>query len=96
MKSSNIQNVALFLRGISLLLFSCDAYASVQSSLQAVQSQLVGTFLPLAAVCGLIIAGFSFVMGHPNARQKFMLAIAGAIIGFGAESIVALIRSLIH
>ena len=70
------------------------AFASVESSLQAVQSKLVGTLLPLAAICGLVVAGFSFVMGHANARQH--LAIAGAIIGFGAESIISLIRGLIH
>jgi type IV secretory pathway VirB2 component (pilin) len=72
------------------------AQASVEGSLLAVQAKLVGTILPLAAICGLIVAGFSFVAGHPNARQHLSLAIMGAIIGFGAESIVALIRSLIQ
>ena len=72
------------------------AHASVESSLLAVQAKLVGTILPLAAICGLVVAGFSFVAGHPNARQHLTLAIMGAIIGFGAESIVALIRSLIQ
>ena len=72
------------------------AFASVESSLQAVQSKLVGTLLPLAAICGLVVAGFSFVMGHANARQHLVYAIAGAIIGFGAESIISLIRGLIH
>ena len=72
------------------------AFASVESSLSAVQAKLVGTILPLAAICGLVMAGFSFVLGHQNARQHLVLAIVGAIVGFGAESIVALIRSLIH
>ena len=72
------------------------AFASVESSLQAVQSKLVGTLLPRAAICGLVVAGFSFVMGHANARQHLVYAIAGAIIGFGAESIISLIRGLIH
>lgn len=72
------------------------AFASVEGSLQAIQQKMVGTFLPLAAICGLIMAGFSFVMGSPSARQHLMLAIFGACIGFGAESIVNLIRSLVH
>ncbi|MDR3608453.1 MAG: TrbC/VirB2 family protein [Oligoflexia bacterium] len=71
------------------------AAASVEGSLYAVQTKLVGTILPLAAICGLVVAGFSFVAGHANARQHLTLAIMGAIIGFGAESIVSMIRSLI-
>jgi type IV secretory pathway VirB2 component (pilin) len=71
------------------------AVASVEGSLYAVQTKLVGTILPLAAICGLVVAGFSFVAGHANARQHLTLAIMGAIIGFGAESIVSMIRSLI-
>lgn len=81
---------------LALLLAPMIAFASVESSLQAVQSKLVGTLLPLAAICGLVIAGFSFVMGHANARQHLFYAIVGAIIGFGSESIIALIRGLIH
>jgi len=72
------------------------AFGSVESSLMAVQARLVGTILPLAAICGLVVAGFSFVAGHPNARSHLSLAIIGAVVGFGAESIVALIRSLIQ
>ncbi len=72
------------------------ALGSVESSLQAVQDKLVGTLLPLGAMCGLAVAGLSFVAGHPNARQHLFYAVVGAIVGFGAESIVSLIRSLIH
>ncbi len=72
------------------------AHASVESSLQAVQSKLVGTLLPLAAMLGLVIAGLSFVAGHANARQHLIYAIIGAIVGFGSESIVNFIRSLIN
>ena len=76
--------------------FPTLAHASVESSLTAVQEKLVGTLLPLAAMCGLVIAGLSFVAGHPNARQHLVYAIVGAIVGFGSESIVAFIRNLIH
>ena len=80
----------------SVVVFPGLAHASVESSLQAVQNKLVGTLLPLASICGLIIAGLSFVAGHPNARQHLIYAIVGAIVGFGSESIVAFIRGLIH
>jgi type IV secretory pathway VirB2 component (pilin) len=81
----------------SLILFAPDlAFASVESSLSAVQDKLVGTLLPLAAMCGLVIAGLSFVAGHANARQHLVYAIIGAIVGFGSESIVSFIRNLIH
>lgn len=81
---------------ITLLIVPTIAFGSVESSLQAVQAKLVGTLLPLAAICGLCIAGMSFVMGHANARQHLIYAVVGAIVGFGAESIVSLIRGVIH
>jgi type IV secretory pathway VirB2 component (pilin) len=99
MKISFTENSINKLKVILLTAFALApifAFASVESSLQAVQSKLVGTLLPLAAICGLVVAGFSFVMGHANARQHLVYAIAGAIIGFGAESIISLIRGLIH
>ncbi len=81
---------------LAMTIFPFLAFGSVESSLQAVQSKLVGTLLPLAAICGLVIAGFSFTMGHANARQHLFYAVIGAIVGFGAESIIALVRGLIH
>ena len=72
------------------------AFCSVESSLNAVQSKLIGTILPLLAILGLVIAAFSFVMGSPNARSHLFLAIIGAIVGFGAPSIVQFIRGLIN
>lgn len=72
------------------------AFASVESTMQAVQNHLTGTILPLAAVLGLIFAGFSYVSGSANARSHLTLAIVGAVVGFGAQSIVDLIRSLVH
>ena len=83
---------------ISSAILTCPwlAFGSVEQSLRDVQEKLVGTLLPLGAMCGLAIAGLSFVAGHPNARQHLFYAIVGAIVGFGAESIVSLIRTLIH
>lgn len=72
------------------------AHASVESSLMAVQNRLIGTILPLAAILGLVFAGLSFVAGSQNARSHLVLAIVGAVIGFGAPSIVSWIQGLIH
>jgi type IV secretory pathway VirB2 component (pilin) len=72
------------------------AMASVESTLDAIQDKLVNTILPVCAILGLVLAGFSFLMGNERARSHLVLAIIGAIIGFGAQSIVALIRSLVH
>ena len=95
-KRQRYATVATALIAGTVLFTPMLGFASVESSLAAVQQKLVGTILPLAAICGLVIAGFSFVMGHANARQHLVYAIIGAIIGFGSESIVSLIRGLIH
>ena len=81
---------------IFLSLMSFPAFGSVESTMQAVQGHLTGSILPLAAVLGLIFAGLSYVTGSPNARSHLVLAIVGAIVGFGAQSIVDLIRTLVH
>lgn len=83
-----------------LILLACAfpelAMASVESTLNAVQQKFIGTILPVLAIIGLLIAGFSFLMGSPNARQHLTLAIIGAVIGFGAPSIVSFIRGLVQ
>ncbi|MBI4925324.1 MAG: hypothetical protein HY843_05315 [Bdellovibrio sp.] len=71
-------------------------FCSVESTLSAVQTKLISTILPLAAILGLVMAGFSFVMGSPNARSHLILAVFGSAIGFGAPSIVAFIRGLVN
>ncbi len=72
------------------------AMASVESSMITLQSKLVGTFLPIASVLGLVFAGFSYLVGSPNARAYLGYAILGAVVGFGAESFVSLIKSIVH
>jgi type IV secretory pathway VirB2 component (pilin) len=71
-------------------------FCTVESTLGAIQSRLISQVLPLAAILGLVFAGFSFVMGSPNARSHLILAIIGAVIGFGAPSIVQFIQQLVH
>ena len=72
------------------------AYASVESSMAALQTKLLGTILPLMSVLGLVFAGLSYLSGSPNARAYLTYAIMGAAIGFGAESIVSFIRSIVN
>lgn len=80
----------------TVMLFPALGFCSVESSLSAIQSKLIGTILPLVSVLGLVWAGLSFAIGHPNARSHLMLAIFGALVGFGAPSIIALVRSVVH
>jgi|GEM_PF-1889044 len=71
-------------------------FCSVESTLSAIQGKLIGSILPLLAILGLVIAAFSFVMGSQNARSHLTLAIIGAVIGFGAPSIIQFIRSVVN
>jgi type IV secretory pathway VirB2 component (pilin) len=80
----------------AFLMIPSLGYCSVESSLMAVQSKLITTILPLAAVLGLVFAGLSFVAGSANARNHLVLAIMGAVIGFGAPSIIQFIQQLVN
>lgn len=77
------------------ILFPEFAHASVESSLQNIQNKLINTILPLLAIIGLALAGISFATGNPGARQHLIYAILGCVVGFGAQSIVSLIQSLV-
>ena len=90
------QKVFSVLTLILILAFPMLGFCSVESSLAAVQTKLIGTILPLVAIIGLVFAGLSFVAGSQNARSHLILAIIGAAIGFGAPSIVSWIQSLVH
>lgn len=89
-KKSNVFAVMIY------FLVPLFAHASVESSMLELQSKLLGTFLPIASVLGLIFAGLSYLVGSPNARSYLGYAILGAIVGFGADSFVTLIKSIVH
>jgi type IV secretory pathway VirB2 component (pilin) len=72
------------------------AFGSVESSMMALQNELLSTILPLLSVLALLFAGLAYLTGSPNSRSYLGAAIIGAVIGFGAESIVSLIRSVVH
>ncbi len=79
-----------------LVFSSSIALGSVESSLMAVQNKLINVILPLAGILGLVFAAFSFFTGNANARSHLFLAMMGAVIGFGAPSIIAFIRGMIN
>lgn len=72
------------------------ASASVESTLSTIQDRLVSTILPLVSVLGFVFAGLAYVSGSPNARQYLIYAVIGAIVGFGAQSFVTFIRSMVN
>ena len=79
-----------------LVVLPTVGYCSVESTLTNIQNKLITVILPLVAILGLVFAGLSFVSGSPGARQHLVLAVIGAIIGFGAPSIVTFIRGLVQ
>ncbi len=72
------------------------SHATVETTLSNIQDKLITTILPLISILGLVFAGFSFVAGSQNAKSHLILAIIGAAVGFGAPSIVAMIRGLVN
>jgi type IV secretory pathway VirB2 component (pilin) len=81
---------------VAICAMAATAGASVESSLMTIQTKLVGTILPLVAILGIVFAGFSYLSGNANARNHLILAIVGAVVGFGASSIVSFLRGLIQ
>lgn len=95
-KYLNIE-VALHLGLMAVLLLApMLAHASVETTLSNLQGRIINTILPLIGILGIAFAGLSFMVGSANARAHLLLAIFGAIIGFGAPSIIAFIRSFVQ
>ena len=94
-KNTITQFGPLFLTA-GILLMADPAYASFESSLMNVKMKLTNVILPLLSVIGLGLAAISFITGNPNAKQHITYAILGAIIGFGAQSIVDFISQTIR
>ena len=81
---------------IALLLMPPLAHASVESSLLGLKSVLLGSILPIFAVLGLAFAAFSFITGNQDAKRHLHYAVIGAVILFGAQSIVDLIERVVQ
>ena len=95
MKNKNSINLKLLGIGLGLAT-PVLALASVESTLLSIQGKLINVILPMAGIIGLVFAGLSFVAGHENARTRLWFGILGAVVGFGAPSIIEFIRSLVH
>lgn len=80
----------------ALFLAAPLAHASVESSLLGLKTVLLGSILPIFAVLALGFAAFSFFTGNPNAKQHLIYAVSGAVILFGAQSIVDLIQRVVR
>lgn len=87
------KNILLF---TGLILAAPFAHASVESSLLGLKNVLLGSILPVFAVLGLGFAAFSFFTGNPNAKQHLVYAVTGAVICFGAQSIVDLLQRVVR
>lgn len=82
---------------VVMLLFVPDfAFASLESSLNGIRTKLTGVILPVLSVIGIALASVSFFTGNPQAKQHIFYAVMGAIIGFGAQSIVDFIAQTVR
>lgn len=81
---------------LACMLVSSMAFASVESSLLGLKQVLLGSILPIFAVMALGFAAFSFFTGSPNAKQHLIYAVVGAVILFGAQSIVDLLERVVR
>ena len=71
-------------------------YCDVEGTLSNIRDTLINRIIPLVGALGLCFAAFSFFTGNPNARAHMWMAILGALIGFGAPSIIDFTRSLVQ
>jgi type IV secretory pathway VirB2 component (pilin) len=85
-----------FLLTLVFLMVASPSHASVESSLLGLKTVLLGSILPIFAVIGLGFAAFSFLTGNPNAKQHLGYAVTGAIVLFGAQSIIDLIERVVR
>ena len=80
----------------SSVLFTIPALASVESSLVGLKVVLLSSILPIFAVLAMGFAAFSFFTGNPNSKQHLAYALTGAIILFGAQSIIDLLERIVR
>lgn len=87
--------IKLLLFGV-IMLIAPFAHADVEGSLNGLKDVLFDAILPTFAMMGLGFAAFSFLTGNPNAKQHLAYAITGAVIVFGAQSILDLIKRVVR
>ena len=88
--------LSLLIAIVMLVLLPDSAFASLESSLNGIRTKLTGVILPVLSVIGIALASVSFFTGNPQAKQHIFYAVMGAIIGFGAQSIVDFIAQTVR
>lgn len=88
--------LALAISGALLVLAPEVAHASVESSLNNIQTKLTRVILPSISVCGIAWASISLLSGNERAKTHVFYAILAAAFGFGAQAIVDFIRSTVN
>lgn len=88
--------LSLLIVGVAFTLVPEFANASLESSLDGMRLKLTGVILPVLSVIGIGLAAVSFFTGNPQAKQHIFYAVIGAILGFGAQSIVDFIAQTVH
>ncbi len=78
------------------LLLPAIGFCDFDSSVIGLRLKLTGFILPMLSVMGIGFAAISFFTGSPNAKQHIGYAVIGSIIGFGAQSIVDMLSSLVR
>jgi len=77
---------------VAMNLLPVVTYASLESSMYSLRSQLSTVFLPVLSMVGIVFAGISLAMGNQNAKAHIGMAVLGAMVGFGADSIIEFVR----
>ena len=71
-------------------------FADVEGTLGNIRDTLINRIMPLIGAMGLCFAGFSFVSGNAGAKNHLYMAIFGALIAFGAPSIIDFAKGLVN
>ena len=92
-----MKNIIVILMLVAVMAMVPDlAQASLESSLYAIRSRLIGVIMPVLSVIGICIAGISFYSGNENAKRHMAFAVFGSLIGFGSQIIVDFFARLVH
>jgi type IV secretory pathway VirB2 component (pilin) len=94
--SKSTVNLTLFIVALVVMFAPDVAQASLESSLSGIRTKLTGVILPVLSVIGIAMASVSFFTGNPQAKQHIFYAVIGAILGFGAQSIVDFIAQTVR
>ena len=94
--SKSTVNLTLIIVALVVMFAPEFAKASLESSLSGIRTKLTGVILPVLSVIGIAMASVSFFTGNPQAKQHIFYAVIGAILGFGAQSIVDFIAQTVR